>query len=121
MKKKFIAPRITSTIIEEEVMVAASKCPHHNTGWAQTPNAPYTDVDKTGDLNEKQETKKLFQTSDNPWIKKWQYMGCYRYRSFGNGIPSVEYLGQIINDGEHYHFYKDSDGNILAKECESPL
>ena len=75
MKKKFIAPRITSTIIEEEVMVAASKCPHHNTGWAQTPNAPYTDVDKTGDLNEEHETKKNISNSRRPMDKKMAIHG----------------------------------------------
>ena len=48
---------------------------------------------------------------------KYQYIGCYEYKSNGSGVTQEYFHGYLISEGMQYDLYVDASNNYYVDEC----
>ena len=74
--------------------------------------------------NDSRNIRRYEQTGTNDWgfpqydYVKYQYIGCYEYRSNGSGIDNANFHGTTIYEGMQYDLYINASGGYYVEECE---
>ena len=80
-------------------------------------DANKTDDSRDRDINRKTLHWWQFNGPIDKYVKHWQYVGCYEYKSNGSGVLCETFYGTEICEGTRWDLLINSNGEFLVVEC----
>lgn len=127
--RQYIKPNTESFSVITNTLIAASKelgveTPEGGFYYCTKPGCktdnPLTWNDTASDSRDITETvwkEGMFGIPYPDEVKKWQYIGCYEYKSNGSDVTCENFYGTQICEGTQWDLFINANGEYYVRAC----